>query len=225
MAKRKKAQPKKETKPSKFLPEIRQALARAVASGATREDAAHMAGIGASTFFLWLAIGKAVRDGKSHKNMPPDEETQQAYLEFVEEIEKAGALNKTRSVTTIIQAGQERWVHRDTGTIRLTPPPPMTYMNKLTGNLVFDSPFGLGEDDQWAQQLSGNVWQHIRGQWQALAWFLERSDPEHWAMHTKLEVAIDTKILKQLDDAMTKRGLSLQQMLLTALTRLTSDEQ
>lgn len=47
------------------------------------------------------------------------------------------------------------------------------------------------------------------GNWQAAAWFLERSDPEKWGRTTKLILDVDPAILRQLQQVATEKGVNL----------------
>jgi len=47
------------------------------------------------------------------------------------------------------------------------------------------------------------------GNWQADAWFLERSDPQNWGRTSKLILDVDAGLQRQLADAARVRGIDL----------------
>lgn len=47
------------------------------------------------------------------------------------------------------------------------------------------------------------------GNWQADAWFLERSDPQNWGRTTKLILDVDAGLQRQLAEAARARGVDL----------------
>jgi len=176
-------------RPSKFIPEVRQMLVRALAGGSTIGDACAMAGIGESTFYLWQAIGRAYGEGRSHPNMPRLVRDRDAYLEFLEEVKKAQASSRLSAVTVIQQTGRDRWVHRKTGTVRTSPPKPLTWVHEDTGEIIHDDPTFFAEDpEKWIKEWSGEAWEYQQGDWRSLAWYLERCDFANWGRRERVDV-------------------------------------
>ena len=171
-----------------FTEDTRSALLAALSAGATVEDACRVAGVGLSTYYMWQDIGDACLEGRPHDRMPRRLEDRAVYAEFAEAIKKAQATARFRAVTTIQASGRDRWVHRQTGQVRATPPPPVTWMHKATGKLVFEDPVFLSDPIEWEKQWSGEAWVCEKGDWRALAWYLERSDYNHWGRKTGVEL-------------------------------------
>jgi len=90
-------------RPTKFIPEVRRMLVRALAGGATIADACSVAGVGETTFYTWQAIGAAVAEGRTHPQMPWKVVDREPFQEFWEEIKKAQASSRLSAVTVIQQ--------------------------------------------------------------------------------------------------------------------------
>lgn len=58
------------------------------------------------------------------------------------------------------------------------------------------------------------------GQWQADAWFLERSDPSHWGRRDRLIIDVDPRILKKLQEELTAAGLNASEVFEQMLNEL-----
>lgn len=168
--------------PSLFVPEIRQTIINNLTAGSTIRDSCAMAGIGESTYHSWIAIAQACVDDSDYEGKPSDPYDRRAFVEFLEATQKARAAQRLRAVTTIIRAGVERWVHVLTGAVRTSPPPPITWLNTKTGELVFADPAdtGLGDPDDYKREWSGDAWRYDGGAWQSLAWYLERTAPNEF---------------------------------------------
>lgn len=179
---------KRRGRSSIFSEKVRKDILAALQAGATNQDACAVAGVGVATFYEWLAIGNAALNNTKHARMPRDADARLAFAEFTESVKKAQATARFRGVATIQSAGQDRWVHAVTGEIRTKVPPPVTWMNKRTGELLFENPASLSESSgEWEKQWSGEVWRCERGDWKALAWYLERSDFEHWGRRARVD--------------------------------------
>lgn len=173
---------------SLFTPEARKAIIQAVRGGSSNADACNMAGISERTLYEWLQIGEAVTEGKDHRRMPNDQTSRDEFAQFAHEIKMASGQGNLARVSQIIRAGQDTWTHNMTGAVRLTPPPPVTWMDVSTGQLIFDNPDDGIYPSQWERQWSGEVWRRERGAWQALAWHAERSDPDNWGRRTTVRI-------------------------------------
>ena len=152
-----------------------------------------MAGISEQTFNAWQHIGEAHLAGKKqYPGMPRRIAGREEYSEFLKAVKKARSAAQFRAVTTIQSAGRDHWVHVQTGQIRTSPPPPVTYVHKTTGELVYSEEDAalLDEPDCWQRQWSGEAWRLERGDWRAQAWFLERSKPKDWARRTRVDATV-----------------------------------
>lgn len=190
-----------------FTPEIRKTIVQAVRGGLSNTDACNMAGIGERTLYEWLAIGEAVIDGRTHRRMPKETEIRAAFAQFAQEYKAALAQGNLARVTQINRAAQDTWTHVKTGAIRFTAPPAVTWMNTQTGELVFDDPTGV-LPGEWERQFSGTAWTHRRGEWQAAAWYLERTDPDNWSRRqvVRLEGGIEISIVNGAIEALKALG-------------------
>lgn len=184
-----------------------------------------MAGIVPGTFQAWITVGRAIKDGRlDHPLVPDDKGKQQEFIEFLEAVEKARVAQRLQAVTNIIKAGRERWVHRITGSIQMTAPPPVTWLNETTGELYFQDPHTLRPANEWPEgthfikQYSGEAWHYDSGSWQALAWFLERSDPDAFARRSYGRIEGLDKLL-ELTSAL---GLSTSELLMDLVEELQS---
>lgn len=162
---------------------IARAIIDALKSGATLKDASAMAGIGEATLHLWIGIGEAYNDERGHPRMPHEIKQREVYGNLALEIAKARTIARRLVLGNIRRAGQASWTHKETGEIVYTQPKPVTWTNKETGETSFEMP--LEDVEQWEQELSGKVWHYDAGQWQANAWFMERSDPDNWGRTVK----------------------------------------
>lgn len=199
-----------------FTPEIRDTIYKAIASGTKVTGACALAGIHPTTYHLWMAIGRAVKEGKAHKNKPKDKDRQGEYLQFFEAIKRAEGANQARAVSNIFRAGGETWTHLQTGVVRRSPPEPITWMNTETGDLMFSDPKLIDPalpEDLWQKQWSGEVWKHDAGQWTANAWLLERAGPEWQRVQTvRLEGDVDVPLINKVIAALAERGLDASEV-------------
>lgn len=58
----------------------------------------------------------------------------------------------------------------------------------------------------------GTIRQAAKSNWQAAAWFLERSDPENWGRTTKLLLKVEPDLLKRLQATADASGIDLAQV-------------
>lgn len=190
-----------------FTPEARQAIIQAVRGGASNLDACNMAGISERTLYDWLSIGEAILEGKPHRRLPKDAVMRSEYSQFAQAFKTASAQSNLARVSQINRAGQDTWTHVRTGAVRFVAPPPVTWMDEVTGQVVFEDPSGV-IPGTWIRQWSGEAWQHRRGEWQASAWYLERSDPENWGRRTtiKIEGGVDVAIINAAIQALVVLG-------------------
>lgn len=180
---------RKTGRPSRFIPEVRRMLVKALSGGATISDACAMAGVSETTFYRWQAVGRAYGEGRPHPDMPRRVKERESFQEFWEEIKKAQASSRLSAVTVIQGHGRDRWVHRKTGVIRSAPPPPLTWVNRRTGEVAHDDPDLFAEaPEDWEQEWSGEAWEYQRGDWRSLAWYLERSDFANWGRRERVDV-------------------------------------
>lgn len=196
--------PKPMGQPSRFVPEVRQTIVQTLMAGATIRDACDMAGVGQSTFYSWMEIGDAVATGTVVEHMPVDAQTWPAYQEFMEQVKKAMSAQRVSAVRTVIKAGQERWIHHLTGTIRTSPPPSVTWYN-MRGDLVFDDPGDEYDKDRnpsgWMREWSRDAWDYDGGSWQAQAWWLERRHPQEYGRSVQdLNLHLKENDLKKMSD-------------------------
>lgn len=182
----------KRGRPTKFSPETRKILLTALSSGAQIKDACAMAGITAQTLSAWRQIGEAHQRGETCPGMPQKLADRAEYSEFVEALKKARSTAQFRGVTNIQLFGQDCWTHEQTGRTRTSAPPPITYMHRQTGELVYSLQEATQLDnlENWQRQWSGEAWQVKRGDWRAVAWYLERSNPKAWAKRTRSDAQV-----------------------------------
>lgn len=81
-------------RPAKLTDEITRTITQAIAAGNYQRTAMKLAGIGESTFYQWLELGRQGR---------------KPYKEFAESVEKAQAQAEARNVAIIEQAASESW--------------------------------------------------------------------------------------------------------------------
>ncbi len=79
----------------KLTPEVQTAICQAIRAGNYNGVAANYAGIGESTFYLWLTQGEQAQSGK--------------YVEFLEAVKKAESDAETRNVALIETAASQSW--------------------------------------------------------------------------------------------------------------------
>ena len=79
----------------KLTPEVQAAICQAIRAGNYNGVAANYAGIGESTFYLWMAQGEQAKSGPK--------------LEFLEAIKKAESDAETRNVALIETAANQSW--------------------------------------------------------------------------------------------------------------------
>ncbi|MFC1959497.1 hypothetical protein ACFLYO_02195 [Chloroflexota bacterium] len=184
---------KKRGRPSLFTEETRKVLLTALSSGTLVKDACAMAGITEQTLSRWIQVGEAHLAGEKHPYMPRKVADRDQYSEFSEALKKARSTAQFRGVTKVQTAGQDRWVHVQTGLTRSSAPPPITFLHTPSGTILHDVIEANQYDsspENWQKQWSGEAWQVERGDWRALAWFLERSNPAAWARRTRSDVAL-----------------------------------
>lgn len=181
-------------RPSLFTPEIRQIITRALTGGASVDDACGLAGVAVGTFYEWQAIGRAILAGVEHDRIPPEPARQQEFAEFAEQVKRAQASRRLRAVGVIVGVAQDKWIHRKTGVIRTEPPPPITWLNTKTGEMLFTDPTALDPTGAWEKEWSGETWELKPGVWQAAGWYLERSDPANWRRQDTLQMGADPNL-------------------------------
>jgi transposase-like protein len=87
---------------SKLTPETQQAIINALNSGNWLETAAHYAGIASATLYNWLDRGRIERERIDADEEPYESES--AYVEFLEAVEKARSQAQVRAVGLIQKA-------------------------------------------------------------------------------------------------------------------------
>lgn len=194
---------------SKLTPDTIEILVADFHDGASTSDACARAGLSESTFHLWMSIGEKLLGGGSHPKAPRNRANYPQYIEFFVRIKKAQAQGNLARISQINRAAQDMWTHQQTGAVRYTAPPPITWFNPDTGELVHDDPKRAGKPGEWQKQFSGEVWRHQRGEWQAAAWYLERSDPGNWGKRTfiTLEHNIRIETVNRVILALVQAGL------------------
>lgn len=178
---------------SLFTPETRQLIIQSVRGGMQNSDVCKIAGIGDRTLYQWLDVGEACIEGRAHPRKPKTDAERAEFERFAREYKTATAQGNLARISQINRAGQDTWTHRITGQMRFSVPDPVTYMNADTGKLVFEDPREVLPGD-WIRQNSGEAWEHRRGEWQAAAWYLERTNPKEWARRTYIQVEGNLKI-------------------------------
>lgn len=196
-------------RPTLFVPEVRATIVNTLIAGASNKDACAQAGISEETFYEWMRVARSIEGDLPYKNKPNDPDLQREFSEFSEAVKKAKAQQRLRAIANIVKAGQERWIHRRTGQVRTIVPPPITWLNEATGEIVFTDPTGYDAQGKWTRNWSGDVWSYDGGTWQAHAWFVERSDPANWSQKTRHEITLRPDELEGLSDeelALIARG-------------------
>jgi len=204
---------------SLFTPKIQTALVDALRASNSNKDAAALAGIGESTFYQWLAIGAAYRDGKQHDHMPHAIADREVFLQFSQEVKKAQAVKRVVALSSLQRSSREKWLHRLTLTVRYSPPPPITWYNTDSGQVVFDDPVATDVPGDWERQWSGDAWLYYSGDWHASAWILERSDPENWARRSYAKI----EGLDELQKLADRHGITLSQIIAAMIDELSDD--
>lgn len=93
----------------KLAVESRKRLLDAIRGGNYQETACAYAGIGASTFYDWLARGRAVRDRVADGEDLDVDSEDAAYLALLDDVEKARADAEVRAIAQINLASQDSW--------------------------------------------------------------------------------------------------------------------
>src|SRR5688572_13132694 len=109
-------------RPTLFTPDTRARIIEALSNGASVKDASAIAGVGESTLLGWLEIATAIELNEIHPRAPQNEEARQSFLDFSRAVKKARSEWRLKAGERIILAGVERWIHRQTGTVRYEPP-------------------------------------------------------------------------------------------------------
>lgn len=94
---------------SKMTEKALKDLEGALQTGAPIRDACTYAGIDDSTYFLWMAIGGALAEGRSHKKAPKDEVARKRYTDFFERMKKAQVTARINALAVINFAASEEW--------------------------------------------------------------------------------------------------------------------
>src|SRR5688572_16508815 len=105
-------------RPTLFTPDTRARIIEALGNGASVKDAAAIAGVGESTLMQWLEIAAAIELNEIHPRAPQDEAARRNFVEFAQAVKKARSQWRLKAGERIILAGVERWIHRQTGTVR-----------------------------------------------------------------------------------------------------------
>ena len=98
-------------RPIKLTSDVQEEICRATRIGAKREIAARAAGISESTFYGWVARGKAERERLQRpRTRPRKRET--PFLEFLEALERAEAKGEVTHLETIADDGSSgsKWI-------------------------------------------------------------------------------------------------------------------
>lgn len=88
-------------KPSKLTPQLRDQLCEALRIGTTVENACDYVGIAPSTYYNWMAVGRACASGIDHALKPEFIEDQTSFLEFLEAVTRALAAAQFSAVAAL----------------------------------------------------------------------------------------------------------------------------
>ena len=156
-----------------------------VAAGHYMETAAAFAGVAKHTYLKWLREGR--RFQRTISELPEGETitdpVREAYLAFVEKIEKAMATAEVRDLTVIDKVAQGGLpMGSTTRTTRRVP-----LISNITGEPIRDATTG----DILYREETTEVTTEARTlpQWTAAAWRLERRHPDRWSRFTKHQVS------------------------------------
>lgn len=92
-------------RPDLLTPEVAQSIARNIALGATRADAARAASVGVSTLMSWLQQARDWHDKPENERPTPDAALQ-ARLDLLEAVEKADGTLLTAMAGVIVRAAR-----------------------------------------------------------------------------------------------------------------------
>ncbi len=149
---------------SKFTPEIRRKILARLRAGATVKATCDSVGIGQSTYFEWLEIGRAYTGGLPHDRMPRKTVDRQAYAEFVEATTRAAAGGLIRATVAF-----RRGMNPSKNTSVTTETFEETRLDKE------------GKPYLYRKTVTREFIEHVPGDWRAAMEYLARRDPDNWA--------------------------------------------
>jgi hypothetical protein len=151
-------------RPSKLTPEVQLMIIERLGAGATIKATCDSVGIGTSTFYQWIDIGKAYRNGIDHDRMPRLIKDREIYADFADETTRAQA---DGMITAAIQFKKG-----------MLPQDSKTTTTKTTTETRVDK---NGELYDYTKTETTYTTTHHPGDWRAAMEYLARRDPENWA--------------------------------------------
>lgn len=150
---------------TRFTPELRQKIIERLQAGATIKATCESVGLGTSTYYEWLDIGRAHLSGETHYRMPRNLVERQDLADFAEATTRAIAdafihasiafkqgMSPSKTVATTSETTEETRVNPKTGEL-------YTYRKTINRTTTTQAP----------------------GDWRAAMEYLARRDPEEWA--------------------------------------------
>lgn len=151
-------------RPSKFSPAIRKKILACLRAGSTVKATCDSVGVGVSTYFEWLEIGRAHLSGTSHARMPRKVAERDDYAEFAEATTRATANGLVHAA-----AAFRRGMNASQGVSTITETIEETRLDKE------------GKPYAYRKMVVRETVEHVPGDWRAAMEYLARRDPENWA--------------------------------------------